>query len=72
MEKTYVVGHKNPDTDSVTSAIALSYFKNLQGANTEPRILGPVNKETQFVLKHFNIKTEMRTPFRKKELREKS
>lgn len=57
MEKTYVVGHKNPDTDSVTSAIALSYFKNLQGSNTEPRVLGPVNKETQFVLKHFNMKT---------------
>ena len=28
MEKTYIFGHKKPDTDSVMSAIALSYFKN--------------------------------------------
>ena len=56
MDKIFVVGHKNPDTDSVTSAIALSYLKNELGLNTEPRILGELNKETKFVLKYFNIK----------------
>ena len=34
MKKTYIFGHKNPDTDSVTSAIALSYLKNKLGYNT--------------------------------------
>lgn len=55
MNKTYVIGHKNPDTDSVTSAIALSYLKNKLGMNTEPRVLGEINKETRFVLEHFNV-----------------
>ena len=31
MEKTLIFGHKKPDTDSVMSAIALSYFKNQIG-----------------------------------------
>ena len=54
-KKTFVVGHKNPDTDAVTSAISLSYLKNKLGMDTEPRVLGNVNKETEFVLKHFGI-----------------
>ena len=37
-EEIYVFGHKNPDTDAVTSAINLSYLKNQQGLNTTPRI----------------------------------
>ena len=57
MKKTYVFGHKNPDTDSVTSAIALSYLKNKQGLNTKPVILDTLNNETEFVLKYFGIKT---------------
>ncbi len=56
MEKIYIFGHKKPDTDSVTSAIALSYLKNQLGYNTEPRILGDINKETKFVLDYFNTK----------------
>ena len=55
MKKTYIFGHKNPDTDSVTSAIALSYLKNKQGFNTKPVILDSLNRETEFVLKYFNI-----------------
>lgn len=57
MQKTYIIGHKNPDTDAVTSAISLSYLKNVLGQNTEPRVLGQVNKETEYVLKKFKIKT---------------
>ena len=55
MEKIYIIGHKNPDTDSVTSAIALSYLKNKQGYNTEPRVLGEINKETKYVLDYFGF-----------------
>ena len=54
MDKIYIFGHKNPDTDAVTSAITLSYLKNQLGFNTEPRILGSINKETRFVLDYFN------------------
>ena len=57
MSKTYIFGHKNPDTDAVTAAISLSYLKNKTGMDTEPRILGNVNKETSFVLNHWNFDT---------------
>ena len=53
MEKVYVFGHKKPDTDSVTSAIVLSYLKNQLGMDTEPRVLGEVNNETKYVLDYF-------------------
>ena len=58
MNKTneiFVFGHKNPDTDAVTSAIALSYLKQQLGENTTPRVLGNINNETEYVLNHFNI-----------------
>lgn len=55
MRKVYIFGHKKPDTDSVTSAIALSYLKNQLGMNTEPRVLGDITDETQFVLDYFHI-----------------
>ena len=53
--KTYVFGHKKPDTDSVCSAISYAYLKQQLGMNAEPRILGDLNKETKFVLDYFNI-----------------
>ena len=56
MKKTYIFGHRKPDTDAVMSAIALSYLKNKLGENTEPRVLGSVNKETKYVLNYFNLK----------------
>lgn len=56
MKKTYIFGHKKPDTDTVMSAIALSYLKNKLGENTEPRVLGTINKESAYALKYFNIK----------------
>lgn len=55
MEKTFIFGHHNPDTDSVCSAIALSYYKNKLGFNTEPRILDEINKETEYVLNYFDV-----------------
>ena len=56
MAKTFIFGHKKPDTDSVMSAISLSCLKNMLGENTEPRILGSINKETEYALNYFNIK----------------
>lgn len=55
MAKTFIFGHKKPDTDSVTSCIALSYLKNKLGEDTEPRVLGNLNKETQYALSYFNV-----------------
>ncbi len=57
MAKTLIFGHQKPDTDSVTSAIVLSYLKNKIGFNTEPRVLGDINNETKFVLDYFGFKT---------------
>ncbi|SHI97510.1 manganese-dependent inorganic pyrophosphatase [Geosporobacter subterraneus DSM 17957] len=48
-----VFGHKNPDTDSVTSAIALSSLKNRMGEDTVPCILGNLTEEAKFVLDYF-------------------
>ena len=53
--KTYIFGHKNPDTDSVCAAITLSYLYNELGQNTEPRILSNLNEETKYILKKFKI-----------------
>lgn len=55
MEKVYVFGHKNPDTDAVCASIALAYLKNKLGMNCEPRILSAINPETAYVLKKFNV-----------------
>ena len=54
-DKIYIFGHRNPDTDSVCSAISLSYLQNILGLNTEARILSNINEETKYVLKKFNI-----------------
>ena len=56
MDKIYIFGHQNPDTDAVTSAISLSYLKNAQGLNSEPRVLGHISKETKFALDYFKVK----------------
>lgn len=53
----YVFGHRNPDTDSVTSAISLAYLKQQLGLNAIPAILMPVNDETKYVLDYFQVET---------------
>ena len=47
-----VIGHRNPDTDSICSAIAYAYLKNKinPALHYEPRRAGKVNSETKFVL----------------------
>lgn len=54
--RIYVIGHKNPDTDSICSAIAYAYLKNQMGDEVYvPRRAGSVSTETQYVLDYFNI-----------------
>ncbi len=56
--KIYVVGHKNPDTDSICSAISYAHLKNEISEETYvPRRAGQLNEETQFVLSYFKVKT---------------
>ena len=50
-----VFGHKNPDTDSICSSIALSYLKNQLGFEAKPYALGEVRKEAQFALDYFKV-----------------
>jgi len=68
--KTIVIGHKNPDTDSICSAICYANLKRkLTGEEYQPGRAGHVNEETQFVLHYFeveapelveNVKTQVR------------
>lgn len=68
--KTIVIGHKNPDTDSICSAICYANLKRiLTSENYQPGRAGHVNEETQFVLNYFdleapelveNVKTQVR------------
>lgn len=54
--KTIVIGHKNPDTDSICSAICYANLKKLvTGADYIPGRAGHVNSETQFVLEYFGV-----------------
>ena len=50
-----VVGHKNPDTDSICSAIAYADIKNRTSQKVKyiPKRAGQINEETEFVLKYF-------------------
>lgn len=57
MAKTLVFGHKNPDTDTIASAIAASYLLNQQGQDTEAVAQGEPNAETQFALDYFKVKS---------------
>jgi len=51
----YIIGHRNPDTDSVCSAIGYADLKRRLGEQAEARILGAINRETEFVLNYFNV-----------------
>ena len=57
MEEILVFGHKNPDTDSICSSIAMSNLRKQQGFNAIPCRLGEINKETKFVLDKLGVKS---------------
>ena len=55
-KKTIVIGHKNPDTDSICSAICYANLKQItSGGEYVPGRAGHVNSETQFVLDYFGM-----------------
>ena len=56
-DKIFVIGHKNPDTDSICSAIAYCDIKNrtFQNRRYIPKRAGQINEETEFVLNRFGI-----------------
>lgn len=54
MSNVFVLGHQNPDTDSICSAISYAYLKKQIGMNAEPIRLGDLNNETLFALEKFS------------------
>jgi manganese-dependent inorganic pyrophosphatase len=53
---TYVLGHRNPDTDSIVSAIAYAELKSLQGLpDCRPARAGKVNPQTEYILERFGV-----------------
>lgn len=55
MSKVFVTGHKNPDTDSICSALSYAALKQAQGVEAVAIRLGEVNKETQYALDYFQV-----------------
>ncbi|MBQ7103011.1 MAG: putative manganese-dependent inorganic diphosphatase [Anaerotignum sp.] len=56
--KTFVIGHKNPDTDSICSAVAYAALKNKLGEGEYvAKRAGEVNNETKYVLDFFGVET---------------
>ncbi len=55
MSKTLIFGHKNPDTDTITSALVYADLKSKVGMDVEPVRLGEVNGETQYALDYFKV-----------------
>lgn len=53
----YVIGHQQPDTDTICSALAYARLKQTQGVDAVPARAGEVNPETQFVLNHWDVQT---------------
>ncbi len=55
MSKVFVTGHKNPDTDSICSALSYAALKQAHGVEAVAVRLGEVNKETQYALDYFQV-----------------
>nr|WP_106781637.1 manganese-dependent inorganic pyrophosphatase [Lysinibacillus timonensis] len=55
MSKVLVFGHKNPDTDTITSALVYAYLKQQLGIEAEAVRLGEINNETKFALDKFGF-----------------
>ena len=74
--KTYIIGHKNPDTDSICSAIAYADIKSRTCKGKYiPKRAGAINEETAFVLDYFQVEApgylpDVRTQVKEMEFRE--
>ena len=51
----FVYGHKTPDVDAVTSALSYAKLMNAFGYNCKAKVSGPLNRETQYIAKHFGF-----------------
>ncbi len=70
-KKTIVIGHKNPDTDSVCSAICYAALKRkLTGEDFEAARAGHMNEETLFVLRYFGVEKPLRVRHVRTEVRD--
>ena len=66
----YVTGHKNPDTDSVASAIAYAFYKRSKGIHAIPCRLGKLSAETKYLLNRFGFEEPMLLEDARKKLSE--
>ncbi|MHC3004308.1 manganese-dependent inorganic pyrophosphatase [Gordonia sp. GN26] len=55
MSKVLVIGHRNPDTDAIGSAIGLARLEQALGVDAEAVALGKPGRETAFALDHFGL-----------------
>lgn len=55
MEKTLILGHKNPDTDSICAALVYENFKKQLGMEVVAGRLGEINEETKFILNYVDM-----------------
>lgn len=62
-EKVYITGHRNPDTDSICSALAYAELKNKRdNVEAVPIRIGELNQETRFVLEYFDVQPPVYMP----------
>ena len=66
----YVVGHKNPDTDAIVSAIAYAEYKKRKGVDAVAGRIGSVSSETEYLLERFGYEDPRRLYTAKSTLRE--
>lgn len=55
----FVIGHKNPDTDAISAALAVAELKGMLGEKVIPGRLGTLNEETKFATRFFDIEAPM-------------
>lgn len=55
----YIIGHRNPDTDSICSAIGYAHLKRALGEHVLPARAGKINAETKYVLERFGAETPL-------------
>lgn len=56
----YIIGHKNPDTDSIVSSIAYAEYKKQLGFNAVAARIGSTNSETEYLLERFSFEDPIR------------
>lgn len=56
-QSLYVIGHQQPDTDTICSALVYAWLKQKQGADATPARAGELNPETRFILNRWGVET---------------